>query len=753
MKKEWKVGSESDYTVRTCGWSPPGDHPVGCGMRLHIKDGRLVGVEGDEEHPITQGRLCVRCLTLPEYVHHPQRIIHPMRRVGKRGENKWEQISWDEALDVIADKAHELQGKHGLETVVTFVGTGRQATLYNNPLTMACFRSPNACFAMSGFACYGPRHSIAHYVCGTGYPEIDFAAYYPDRYDNPEFKPPKYIIVWGKNPLYSSPDGFFGHSLIDLMKRGTKLITVDPRVTWTAAHSEIHLQVRPGTDSALALGMLNVIINEDLYDHEFVEKWTLGFEELRQRVQEYPPERVEEITWVPKDKIIEAARKFATGKNSSILWGLAFDQTSTGGQAAHGVLALLAICNYIDVPGGNTVGMRTTFLGKWRFETQKWLEPGAFFEKRIGAQQWPAFSHSMNVVQPDELLETLETGKPYPLTFGWFQSSNLLAPTCNVQPDRWYNALQKLEFNVVTDLFMTPTASAFADIFLPLSTFAEHDGIVTPHFGRNMHFIGSINKAFTVGECKSDIEICIAVGKRLNPEAWPWDTAEEFFDAQLKASYPFGYDEFRERGVYQAGYNYKKYETGQLRDDGEPGFNTPTGLIELNSTLFPLFGEDPLPYFKEPHYSPYSTPELFKEYPLILTTGGRKITSFHSEHRQVPSLREIDPWPEAQMHPETAAALGISEGDWICIENMFGKAREKVTLTETIHPKVVHATHGWWYPEQDATEPNLFGVWKSNINTLLPHKCISKLGFGSIHKDMICKVYRVDGLEDNRGGK
>jgi anaerobic selenocysteine-containing dehydrogenase len=434
MKKEWKSGSENDYFVRTCAWSPPGDHPVGCGLKLHIKDNRLVGVEGDPEHPISQGRLCVRCLSLPEYVHHPQRVIYPQRRVGKRGENKWERISWDEALDIIEARTREIQGKYGKESVVVFGGTGREATLYYGPLAFAAFQTPNSCFPMSGFACYGPRRSIAGFLMGTGYPEIDFAAYYPDRYDNPNYQIPEYVIVWGKNPIESNPDGFFGHSLVDLMKRGTKLITIDPRVTWLASRSEYHLQLRPGTDAALGLGLLNVIINEDLYNHEFVEKWTYGFEDLKERVQEYPPEKVAEITWVPKDKIIEVARKFATAGNSGILWGLAFDATTAGGQAGHCVFALLALTDNIDVPGGMTIGMKSSFLGKWRFETEKYLEPNAVEEKRIGVKEYPAFAASMNVAQPDAVLDTLETGKPYPLKMAFLQSTNIISPTNNVQP-------------------------------------------------------------------------------------------------------------------------------------------------------------------------------------------------------------------------------------------------------------------------------------------------------------------------------
>ncbi|NLO97492.1 MAG: molybdopterin-dependent oxidoreductase [Peptococcaceae bacterium] len=744
MEKEWKKQqSDGTIVVRTCGWSPPGDHPVGCGMKLHIKDGRLVKVEGDPEHPISQGRLCVRCLTLPEYVHHPQRVIYPMKRVGKRGEDKWQRISWDEALDIICDKIRYYTDNYGAESIIVFGGTGREACLYYYPLAFSAIGTPNCCYPLSGWSCYGPRCSITDYILGAGYPEIDFAGFYPDRYDNPNYKRPEYLVIWGKNPLMSNPDGFYGHSIIDLMKRGTKIICVDPRITWLGTRAEHVLQLRPGTDTALALGLLNVIINEDLYDHDFVENWTYGFEELKQRVQEYPPEKVAEITWVPKEKIIEVARIIGTAKPCPIQWGLAVDENPNGVQLGHAILALIAITGNLDVPGGITIGPPAALMGKWRMETRSQLSE-ELWAKRIGAEQWPALSTAMATTHPDETLDTLETGKPYKLRMGWFNSSNFITATCSAQPDRWYRALQSLEFNVVQDTFMTPTAMAFADIFLPLPTFAEHDGVVLTHFGRNAIFMGAINKAFEVGECKSDIEVCIELGKRLHPEHWPWNTAEEFFNDQLKPEFGFDFNDLREKGVFQPPYEYKKYEKGLLRFDGEPGFNTVTGLVELCSTLFEAWGEDPLPYYKEPPYSPYSTPELFKEYPFILTSGARTFTSFHSEHRQVPTLREITPDPIVEIHPEAAERLGIKDGDWVYLENMFGKCKQKAKLTKTINPKVVHASHGWWYPEKPAEEPSLFGVWESNINTLIPHKHIGKLGFGAPFKCLICKVYKAE---------
>ena len=747
MKDQWKWGTEDDYWVSTCAWSAPGCHPVGCGLKLHIVNNKLVGVEGDEEHPHNKGRLCVRCLTLPEYLNHPQRITTPLKRAGERGENKWTEISWDEALDTVADKAKELQAKYGMDTVVVIQGTGRQAAIFSPPLAFGVFRTSTTLMGISGYSCYGPRCAIAEFVFGTGYPELDYAPYFPDSYDHPGYEVPKFIISWGKMPLTSNGDGLFGHALIDLMKRGTKIVTIDPRITWLGAHAETAIRLRPGTDAALGLAFLNVIIDEGLYDHDFVENWTYGFDELAERCREYPPEKVAEICGIPVKQIYHVAREFATNKPSSLLWGLTFDQTTCGGQASHCALAMLAICGYVDVPGGVTVGQPSTFLGKWRVDTRSNLAPGQF-ENRIGAKEYPAAAASQWVCNPDLTLECLENDEPKQLRMAFIQSTNIISATNNVQPQRWYAALkERMEFVVVRDLFMTPTAVALADIFLPVAAFPELDGVVLPHYGRNPFFVGAINKAIENPGVRSDLEICLELGKRLNPEAWPYKDAADFYDKQIRASYDFGFDDLRKMGVYQGGYTYQKHAKGLLRGDGVPGFNTPSTKVELSSLLYPVWGEDALPYYHEPYFSPISTPELAAEYPLILTTGGRKYTSFHSEHRHIDSLREIDKWAKITINPIDAKANGIQNGDWVTVENWLGKCQLKAWVSPVMKPGVVHCEHGWWYPEQEGAEPNLFGVWKSNINMLLPHFCVGKLGFGSIYKEMLCKIYKAESLE------
>ena len=305
--------------------------------------------------------------------------------------------------------------------------------------------------------------------------------------------------------------------------------------------------------------------------------------------------------------------------------------------------------------------------------------------------------------------------------------------------------MRKLEFNVVVDTFMTPTAQAIADIVLPAGTFPEKDSVFTTGVPLN-----AIRKVITVGECKSDWEINFEMAKRLNPEAVPWKTTRELFTHRLKAS-GLTFEELCERPGALAPKNhksgtvpYRRHEKGQLRSDGKPGFRTPTGKIELYCTTYENYGLDPLPFHKEPFESPVSTPEVYEKYPLVLITGRRDGVFFHSEHRQIPWLREITPDPTVELHPDTAKELGIIEGEWVWIEGVRGRIKRKAKLTPIIHRKMAHALHGWWLPETEGKAPNFYGIWDLNVNQLIPMGHQSSSGFGGAPtKTVLCRIYKV----------
>ena len=748
LGKPWRFEEDGLTVTRGCAWSPPGCHPTGCGIKTYVNsNGELVRVEGDENHPITNGRLCVRCLTIRDYVYNPDRVLYPMKRAREdRGKNKWERITWDEAFDTIAEKVAYYKENYGAESILMQGGTGREGGPMLPAYAQAALGTPNASQPLSGYSCYIPRVAGTTYVTGVAYPEMDYAGGLPGRYDDPAFKLPELIVFWGKDPLPTNGDGLFGHAAIDMMRRGSKLMSIDPRVNWVATRADWHLRLRPGTDTALGMAMLNVIIEEDLYDHDFVDKWCYGFEQLAERVKEMPAEKAAEICDLDANQIREAARVYAAAKPAQIAWGLAIDQKSNGVQAGHCIMALEAITGNIDVPGGQLIGDVNDGL-ELGFG---WNNLGPELQSKIlGIKEYPAYVGLVLNAQCDMVLDALEAGddaKYYPFKMGVFEDTNFLAGTCAAQPKRWHDAMVKnLEWCFGIDVWMTPTIQATCEIFLPLSSTVEHDTVVYTHYGASPIMAGAVNKSITVGDCKGDCEIFYELGLRCMPINF--EKYKDYYDflADYRLAYKKSFEELREEVVHQKTEmcGYYKYESGRLRPDGMPGFNTPTGRVELYSTMFRQFGEDPLPYYEEPQLSPVSTPEKMEEYPFVLTTGARTYCYFHSEGKQIPYLREMNPDPLIEINPEDALKHGIADGQWVEVASPFGKCVLKAKVSQIVKPGVVHAQHGFWFPEKDPEEPSLYEVWRSNINELIPHFMVGKLGFGAPFKCLICSVKPV----------
>lgn len=747
------VTEQEDGTkvYRTCA-AGFGCHNLGCGLRVFVKDGEIQKIEGDPEHPISKGRLCIRCLTAKEYFNHPDRILHPLKRVGERGSNEWERISWDEALDTIVENYQKVRDTYGINSTSVWCGTGREASKYHFQTCNDVFGTVTAVHPNSGWSCIVPRMASMFWCMGSSYIEFDNAIGFPDRYDDPRWECPEYLLMWGRDPLRSNPDGLWGHSVIEMMRRGMKLIVVDPRANWLATRAEHHLQLRPGTDGALALALLNVVIDEDLVDHDFIDRWCYGYGELAERVKEYSPEKVAQICGVEAEDIIASARCLATGR-ATMCMGLAVDQNPNCIQIGHALLSLFAILGNMDVPGGLFMGQPSTFAADVNTDEDadgslaghaEGLELyGNVGVNPLGHDKYPAMSLISNNTHPDYTLDVLETGQPYPIKFAYMLAHNPLA--CMVeQPKRWFEALRKIDFIAIADHFMTPSIIGLADIVLPASTYLEHAGFVANNNSSQPGQLGSITKVVeNVGETKSDLEIMLELHKRLYPDSKriEWADPESYITAELARinGIDFTYPELKERviGLYEL--EYRKYEKGLLRGDGQPGFNTPTGRIELYSTVLQRVDEDPLPYYIEPMFSAEARPDLARDYPLTLTTGARRFTSFHSENRSIETLREIHPWQTLEIHPQTAQRHGITEGSWVWVENPWGKVKVSAHLTPIVKESVVSCDHGWWYPERDGD--NMYDIWETSMNQLLPHEENGPLGFGSCYKSLPCKIY------------
>lgn len=725
---------EDGYTVtRTTAWSGPGCHE-GCGVLLYTKDGKLEKVEGDPLHPYNQGRICPRCAALPEVVYHEDRLKYPMKRVGERGEGKWERVSWDEAYDIVEEGFRDIIEKYGAESIVQLNGTGR-CLLWEPARFLYSLGSPNSTLTLSGVACFIPRMVAGIGTYAAPYPVVDASQQFEDRYDNPQWRAPETIIIWGCNIVHSNPDWFFGAWIIECMKRGSKLIQVDPRVTWMSAHAEVWLGLRPATDGALAMAMLNVIIEEDLYDYEFVEKWCYGFDELADAVKDMTPERAAEICWVDAEKIRKAARLYGNSSPGAMQLGLAVDMQQNGLAAAHALMALQCITGNLDVPGGNIFPASVFGVSPFGTGLHEFVSPEQQ-AKMIGGEKFPMMKNFYP--SPDVFIEQLESDVPYPIRGVFMQGSNFL--TCMAQdPIRWNKAMQKVDCFVAVDLFMTPTIQALADVVLPATTYAERDA-----FRAMSYNISTLNSAINCyADTRTDLRIDMELGKRLAPHAWEFDTETDVLNDVMSPS-GMTYQDVRDnKGWAYPPFEYKKYEKGLLRPDGQPGFMTPTGRVELSSNFFKMCGFSPVPYYEEPFIGPVTTPDVYAEYPIILMTGARNPVSFHSEHRQIKPLREISPDPIVEISPDDARELGIVDGEWVWIENAKDRIRQKARVTASVQKGMALSYHAWWYPE--IKDPKLnFGMWEVNNNRLLEMGKTGSSGYGSDIKSTLVKIYKAE---------
>ncbi|UCH95751.1 MAG: molybdopterin-dependent oxidoreductase, partial [Candidatus Aminicenantes bacterium] len=632
----------------------------GCGVLVHVEEGRVVGIKGDRESPVNEGELCAKGCASLEYLYHPDRLMFPLKRAGKRGEGKWTRISWDKALDTIAKRFSQTKKQYGPESVAFVQGSAKGLIdVYNERLANA-FGTPN--FTTSGHVCFLPRFLASKLTCGF-YPFPDYQ------------HPPACIVVWGANP---DKTRIWEHKRINQQPgKGTRLVVVDPVQTALAAKAHTWLQLKPGSDLPLALGIIHVIIMENLYDKTFVRDWTTGFQQLKEFIKEYPPRRVSPLTWLPAETIKNAARFYARHKPACIQWGNGVDHGVNSFQTARAISILRAITGNLDVPGGD---IEPSYPLKAAGSADLTLWDEKRWKKRVDADYrlLPLFHR----VLPRNLVRAILEEKPYPVRNMYIHASNPLLTF--EDSERTYNALKKLEFLAVSDLFMTPTA-ALADIVLPAATYLEYDSIsITPYYPAAQ----IQQKAAVIGQCRSDFEIVNGVAKHLGLEKYFWENMENFFDMLLQSS-GITFAEFRERGILSGTKEYRKFE--------RRGFQTSSGKVELYSNQLEQWGLEPLPVYNR-HGEASSDQQETKKYPFILTSQ-KPGCYVHSSGRQIQSLRDRHPGPCVHIHPETAKRLGIQPGDRVVIETKTGKIEQEAFLSTHIAPGVVLVDFGWWYPE------------------------------------------------------
>lgn len=696
-----------------------------CQVQVHLEGDRVVKITGDPQSPISRGYLCPKGAAAPELLYHPDRIRTPLKRAGKRGENKWTPISWDDALEEMADKFRTIKKESGSEYVGMTQGTGRPyENIYNR--FASAFGTPN--FTAPSHICYLPRIMVSMF--SMGFPLMPVC----DVREHEGSEDPECVVIWGCNLTgprgHDSGDCMCGGMLARAIKKARKVIVIDPRKISPAEKADHWLQLRPGTDGALALAMINVIITENLFDPEFVGKYTIGFGRLTRHVKKYTPEWASPITRVPADDIRAAARTYSTTSPACIQWGNGLDQSACNFQTARSVMILRAIKGNLDIPGGD-------FFPTWPqgmhhkspfvdidFSGLQFCPPEKM-NRKVDNGLYPL----MPTVQQPAFWRSIITGDPYRMRAVWIMGSNpLLTATHGLEIE---SALKKLEFIVVSEFFLTPTAQ-YADLILPSATWLEYDEAHTS--GGNTYSIVAERKVTQVGDTRNVQDVIIDLAHRLElHEAFPWKDLRELNEWALEGS-GLSFDDLLDKGIYIPEQRYYKYKT-------DPGFfNTPSNKFEIYSETLELMGIAPLPVYREPPLTPISEPDLSRKFPLTLMAGVKIKAFFHSEGRQLASLRKINPDPLVEIHPGTASKLGISEGDWVWIESPEGRVKLRAQFFDGIDPNVVSAQHAWWFPEE---EPPEYGWKRSNINLLFGDTVYDPDTGSESLRSALCRVYPV----------
>ncbi len=730
MAREVKVG-----LCRGCGGHDQ------CHYKAEVEDGRLIRTMNFPESPFSPyftAEGCPKNRAWVELSEHPGRLDYPLKRAGARGENKWERVGWDQALDEIATKLDQIRKESGPEYVGAIIG------FWNEEWDIGRF-----------FNAFGSGNveNINARVCSGQEAFMNLVMFGGITHYGPPTPACKLTVCW------SGSHHITGGLKWKAMMRVPKLIVVDPIATYEAKRADVFCQLRPGTDTALALGWLNVIINENLYDKEFVEEWVLGFEELKGRVREFPPERVEEITWVPRQTIVDAATLYATTKPANIQWGTACAQL--GRNAAESERArncLRAITGNVDKDGGNHFIRAHPKLYSFKKLLADELLPQSQVEKIIGAENAPVMSRKGYELLHDKesqrafairgpnypsLVNALLTGKPYRPRAVFVAGCNPLVTVS--QTGNIYKAFKEhIEFSVSLELWQTPT-SMLCDYVLPVTSWLERP---TVNFLEQANCIMAGERILPKSipgkyDRRDDYDVWRELGLRLGQkDLWPWETLDEVMDMRVK-----------ELGMpFQKFARKKSWDIDPLEFETykKVGFKTPSGKIELTSTIFEKCGLDPVVHYEEPSESPVSTPELSKQYPYILMNPHKPKMFLHSSFRGLKSLRRKHNEPFVRIHPDTALKHGISEGDMVWIETPRGRIQQKAVLTPDILPQCIAPDPNWWFPEKEAKEPSLFGAFEKSFN-FLTSDSIEHAGesCGNWYLGgMLCKVYRVkDGEE------
>jgi len=678
-----------------------------CVLRAHVKDGKIIRFETDSgEEP--QIRACLRGRAYRQRVYHPERLKHPLRRVGERGEGKFEKISWDEALDEVAGQLKRIKKTYGNSAIFLAGGSGNQGMLHG-PIPVGVM--------LQAFGGFTRIWGVASY---EGALFASMATYGTMRTGNSreDLLNSKFVIMWGWNPVNTIWDPETAHTLARVKEQGTRMVSVDPRYTDTAATlADQWIPIRPGTDTAMLIAMAYVIISEGLQDQAFIDRYTVGYEAYKDYVLGHEdgvpktPQWAEAITTVATETITDLAREYATRKPAALIAGWGPARAALGEQYCRAANVLCAITGNIGIPGGYASGFMRAYSSR---ETSS----GTHGSRNPVEQDAPPRPYSLHMLRGgtnpnsnrihsskvfDAMLRGKAGGYPADLKMAYVVASNFINqhPNTNLGAE----AFKNLEFVVVHEQFMTPTAK-LADIVLPVNTFMERDDIAPPWLGSPYYLY--LNKAVdSLHDSKSDLEIVRMLSKKLGLPQGMADVAEEDILKMIAAGRKDidDFEKFKKEGVVKIKLeepvvSFKE----QIEDPDNHPFPTLSGKIEIDCDHLAEMAHDRIPSVPRylSHEEGYDSP-LAEKYPLQLLTAHPK-TRAHSTWHNVPWLRELETHA-VWINPDDARTRKIKDGDLVDVYNDRGRIRLPANVTERIMPGVASVNQGAWYePDENGVD-------------------------------------------------
>lgn len=696
-------------------------------------NGNIVQIRPDENS--SMGILCKLGEHAPEIIYSPDRLRYPLKRKGARGNYDFQRITWDDAYDIVCTKLQNLKNTYGAETTAIYTGVGSFERAFCDIFQPKDVAVSSACSVLFPFG--SPNTMGVGALCYVAYgmiaPHVTMGEMLIDLFNDSENS--QLLVIWGANPATDSPPVDF-QRIIDAHQRGAQIVVIDPRRTWCANLDTARwIPIRPGTDGALALGLCNVVMEQELYDESFVNNWTVGFAEFSRYVQHFTPDAVAAITGIEADTIVWLAQTIAAARGVSQYMYTGLEYSSSGVQSIRAALVLWALAGQLDTPGGRCITMRKNQfpINRQGHVANPDIGP------RLGGDTFPVYIKYRDEAHAASLPDSVLNGNPYKIRSLIILGGSITTAWPNAS--LWKQTLDALDFLVCIDRQFTADA-AFADIVLPAATYFEIDSYMV--YGSLFRIREKMIEP--VGESRGDLYVMAELAQRLGYGHLYPQNPQQLYDHVLKGS-GFTIDEVRRAGgivsVDTEMMQYKKWEKGLLRPDGKPGFNTPSGKFEISSSILQEYGYDPLPVYTEPRESPLSRPDLSARFPLVFTSGSRRAASFHTQHHGIKSLVKEHPEPTVTINEIDAEKRGIAHGEYVAVRTPRGEITMRAYVTDRIMQGTVDANHGCGTP----VGPD---AWQTcNVNEITDFDQYDPISGFPVYKSLLCDVDKVTKQENS----